>query len=73
LNIGEVTEETRKPTKVHANMKEIYTQLETTAPEDGKGSQRAETGIQDLPTEVLLDIFEYLIMKELCSSVVPGV
>jgi hypothetical protein len=52
-------------------MEEIDSQPETTAPEDGKGSQRVETGIQDLPTELLLDIFEYLSMKELCLSVVP--
>jgi hypothetical protein len=66
-----MSEETRKPTIIQANMEKINSQLETTTPEDWKGSQRAETGIQDLPTELLLDIFEYLSIKELCLSVAP--
>jgi hypothetical protein len=46
-----MTEETRKPAAVQANIQEIESQLATTAAEDGKDSQGAETSIQDLPTE----------------------
>jgi hypothetical protein len=71
LKVGEVMEDAHKPTLTQANIGEIESPLETTTAGGGSGSQRPETSIQDLPPELLLCLFEYLSVKELCLSVAP--
>jgi hypothetical protein len=67
FNISEVTKETCKPVAIG----EIETEFGISAAEDGNCSRKSETSICDLPTEMLLEIFKHLNVRELCKSVAP--
>jgi hypothetical protein len=59
--VRNVAEKLPRPQEIQAN---------TESPQE-KGSQRSQTSIKDLPPEIMLKIFEYLKVKELCHSVAP--
>jgi hypothetical protein len=71
LNICEVTKETWTPVVIQGNIDEVNSEFLINAIENGNCSEKSETSICDLPTEMLLEIFKHLRPRELCTSVAP--
>jgi hypothetical protein len=56
---------------LEANAGNAESLLEPREPQDKNESHRQQTGIMDLPPGLLLSIFSYLSIKDLCVSVAP--
>jgi hypothetical protein len=69
--VVEVVEKMCKPVAIQENVDEIESELEINAAEDRNCSRKSETSMCDLPTEMLLEIFKHLNVRELCKSVAP--